>query len=190
MARPLLLQPCGVPSLQEACDPAFWMSGHMLEPSFEMPRHLFAPRAQLPCEVSCSPACHFAFMSLSGILSCGRLGPASDGTTVEISSSSVLENRGCGDSAVRVFGCPCCVRPRGGAWSGRDHGAERHQSSWLPSDIQSTPYLGRKRVCVAKLDSPPTRARTRTPARASGMRLGVMCVVDMRACVVSSATPS
>ena len=48
---------------------------------------------------------HWGFMPESRMRSCGRRGPAIEGTTVEMSSSSVLENRGSGEFDVRNIPC-------------------------------------------------------------------------------------
>src|SRR5262245_33601997 len=52
-----------------------------------------------------SDLCQVAFMPASGTRSCGRLGPASDGSTVLRSSDTVLVNVGAGVASVRKSPC-------------------------------------------------------------------------------------
>src|SRR5437773_9255118 len=54
---------------------------------------------------ACSPSRKFFLTSGRLMRSCGRLGPASDGTTVERSSASVSEYSGSGESANRNRPC-------------------------------------------------------------------------------------
>ena len=90
--------------------------------------------------------------AVSGIRSCGRLGPAIDGTTVERSSSIVSENTGSGVSSVRKIPCALQYASTSATWC-----AERPDSVRYFSVSASTgkkpmvaPYSGDILAIVAR----------------------------------------